>query len=182
MIEAFDARIEEVMSPLEQEAVKRLDEMPGFDRRTGTDRARRDRQRHEPLSHARTIWLRWAGLCPGNNESAGKRKGGKTRKANRWLKAALTQAAWARQPHATQLLTPPSTGAWPAAAATSGPRMAVAHGLLVTVHCLLSRGTSYVDLGPHYFTKLETDDQHALKLVRKLQRLGYDVEVNKTAA
>jgi transposase len=92
-IEAFDARIEEVMSPLDHDAVKRLDAVPGFDARTaqnviaeiGTDMNRFPTPHH---------LASWAGICPGNHESAGKRKNGRTRKANHWLKAALTQAAW----------------------------------------------------------------------------------------
>ena len=93
MIESFDARVEEVMSPLEHEAVKRLDEVPGFDVRTGRNVVAEigtDMGRFPSPHHLAS----WAGLCPGNHESAGKRLTGRTRRANRWLKAALTQAAW----------------------------------------------------------------------------------------
>lgn len=94
-IAAFDGRIEEVMSPLEKAAVERLDAVPGFDRRTGqnviaeigTDMSRFPTDRH---------LASWAGLCPGNHESAGKRTSGRTRKANRWLKSALTQSVSTR--------------------------------------------------------------------------------------
>jgi transposase len=92
-IESFDQRIEEVMSPLQRQTVQRLDEIPGFDQRTGQNVLAEigiDMSRFPTASHLAS----WAGLCPGNNESAGKRKSGRTRKANRWLKAALTQSAW----------------------------------------------------------------------------------------
>ena len=122
----------------------------------------------------------WAGLCPGNNQSAGKRKGGRTRTTNPWLKAAPIQAAWA--PAARGAATsPPSTGGWPAAAAPSGPR-SPSRSLLVKVHRLLSRGTPYADPGADHSTSVGTPDQHAQKLVRKLQRLGYDVEIKRPAA
>ncbi len=79
-IESFDGRIEEVMSPMELAAVTQLDEVPGFDRRTaqnviaeiGTDMSRFPTDRN---------LASWAGLCPGNDESAGKRRSGKTRHA-----------------------------------------------------------------------------------------------------
>ena len=93
MVESFDARIEEVMSPSEHEAVKRLDEVPGFDVRTGQNviaEVGTDMSRFPSPHHLAS----WAGMCPGNDESAGKRGRGRTRKANRWLKGTLTQAAW----------------------------------------------------------------------------------------
>jgi transposase len=179
-IATFDRRIEEVMSPLEQESVKTLDAVPGCDRRTaqnvlaeiGTDMGRFP----TPSNLAS-----WAGICPGNNQSAGKRKGGRTRKANPWLKAALTQAAWG----ASRTRRSYFAAQHRRLAGRRGPKratIAVAHSLLVTVHCLLSRGTPYADLGADHFTTVETPDQHAQKLVRKLQRLGYEVEVKRPAA
>ena len=107
MIEAFCTRIEEVMSPLEHDAVKRLDEVPGFDKRTGQNVIAEigvDMSRFKTSHHLAS----WAGMCPGNHESAGKRKSGRTRQANCWLKSALTQAAWRGQPHSTQLLQCPA--------------------------------------------------------------------------
>ena len=179
-VAAFDARVEAVMSPLEREAVQRLDAVPGFDRRTGqnviaevgTDMTRFPSPRH---------LASWAGLCPGNHESAGKRKGGRTRRANPWLKRALTQAAWGasrtrrsyyRAQH-RRLTT---------RRGVKRATIAVAHSLLVTVHCLLSDPKPYADLGASYFETLQTPEQQAEKLVRKLQRLGYTVEVKKPAA
>ena len=93
MVESFDERVEGVMGPLGREAVKRLDEVPGFDVRTGQNVIAEfgvDMSRFPSPHHL--AW--WAGICPGNDRPAGKRRSGRTRKANRWLKAALTQAAW----------------------------------------------------------------------------------------
>src|SRR5436305_13512648 len=93
-IQDFDRRIDQVMSPLEREAVKRLDAVPGLDVRSaqivlaeiGTDMSRFPSSRH---------LASWAGLCPGNHESAGKRRSGRTRQGNGYLKATLAQCAQA---------------------------------------------------------------------------------------
>jgi transposase len=181
MVESFDARIEEVMSPLEHEAVKRLDEVPGFDVRTGQNVVAEigtDMTRFPSPHHLAS----WAGLCPGNDESAGKRRSGRTRRANRWLKGALTQAAWGasrtrRSYYSAQhhrLTT---------RRGVKRATVAVAHSLLVTTHCLLSDlGKPYADPGAAYFDRPQTPQQQAEKLVRKLQRLGYTVELNRPAA
>lgn len=179
-IESFDARVEAVMSPLELQAVERMDAIPGFDKRTaqkviaeiGTDMKRFATPQH---------LASWAGICPGNNQSAGKRKSGRTRKANNWLKEALTQAAWGasrtrrsyfRAQHARLV-------------ARRGKKraiVAVAHSLLVTVHCLLSRPAEYSDLGADYFArKQESAQTQAQKMVEKLKRLGYHVDLKPAA-
>ena len=181
MIETFDARVEAVMSPLEREAVERLDEVPGFDVRTGQNviaEVGTDMTRFPPAHHLAS----WAGMCPGNDRSAGKRKGGRTRQANRWLKGALTQAAWGasrtrRSYYSAQhrrLTT---------RRGVKRATIAVAHSLLVTVHCLLSRPAEpYADLGAGYFQKLDSPERQAERMIRKLERLGYRVELNRPAA
>ncbi len=180
MIESFDARIEEVMSPLERESVKRLDEVPGFDVRTGQNviaEVGTDMSRFPSAHHLAS----WAGMCPGNDQSAGKRRSGRTRRANRWLKAALTQAAWGasrtrRSYYSAQhrrLTT---------RRGVKRATIAVAHSLLVTTHCLLSNPKPYADLGAAYFEKQQTPQQQAERLLQKLQRLGYTVELKRPAA
>jgi len=180
MIESFDARIEEVMSPLERESVKRLDEVPGFDVRTGQNLIAEigtDMSRFPTAHHLAS----WAGMCPGNDQSAGKRRSGRTRRANRWLKAALTQAAWGasrtrRSYYSAQhrrLTT---------RRGVKRATIAVAHSLLVTTHCLLSNPRPYADLGAAYFEKQQTPQQQAQRLLQKLQRLGYTVELKRPAA
>ena len=180
-VESFDARVEEVMGPLGREAVRRLDEVPGFDVRTGqvvvaevgTDMARFPSPRH---------LASWAGLCPGNHQSAGKRLGGRTRRANRWLKAALTQAAWG----ASRTRRSYYGAKHRRLAARRGKKratVAVAHSLLVTAYCLLSDlARPYADLGADYFDRRQTPQQQADRMIRKLQRLGYVVEVKLPAA
>jgi transposase len=182
LVAQFDARLEAVMSPLEREAVARLDEVPGFDVRTGqnviaevgTDMTRFPSPRH---------LASWAGMCPGNHESAGKRKaGGRTRQANRWLKGALTQAAWGagrtRRSYFSAQHRRLTTRR-----GVKRATIAVAHSLLVTVHCLLSRPAEpYADLGAGYFEKLDSPERQAERMLRKLERLGYAVELRRPAA
>lgn len=180
LIESFDARIEEVMSPLMREQVKRLDAIPGFDVRTGQNviaEIGTDMSRFPDGHHLAS----WAGICPGNDRSANKRRSGRTRQANRWLKAALTQAAWGasrtrRSYYSAQhrrLTT---------RRGVKRATIAVAHSLLVTTHCLLSDPKPYADLGAAYFEQQQRPQQQAERMIRKLQRLGYKVEVKRPAA
>jgi len=177
LIESFDRRIDEVMSPLEHEAVRRLDEVPGFDRRTGQNviaEIGTDMSRFATARHLAS----WAGLCPGNNESAGKRRSTRTRKANRWLKAALTQAAWgasrtrrsyfaAQHQRLTQRR------------GVKRASIAVAHSLLTVSHCLLRRQTAYADLGLNHF--VHDPHRQVQQMLRRLRRMGYTVELKEAA-
>lgn len=181
MIRTFDDRIEAVMSPLERESVKRLDEVPGFDVRTGQNviaEIGTDMSRFATSHHLAS----WAGLCPGNHESAGKRKSGRTRQANRWLKTALTQAAWGasrtrRSYFAAQhrrLTT---------RRGVKRASIAVAHRLLTTSYCLLSEPQrTYVDLGANHFNQEQNPERQAQQLLKRLDRLGYKVQIIRSAA
>ena len=118
----------------------------------------------------------WAGLCPGNNESAGKRKSGKTRKGSKWLHAALIQSAKA----ATR-----SRGTYLSAhyARIKGRRghakatVATAHSILVAAHYILEREVPYEELGELYFQRRDQQhvDRYRRRLVRQLERLGNKV-------
>ena len=180
MVESFDARIGEVMSPLEREAVEKLDEVPGFDVRTGQNVVAEigtDMGRFPSPHHLAS----WAGLCPGNHESAGKRRGGRTRQANRWLKGALTQAAWGAS-RTRRSYYSAKHRRLKARRGAKRATVAVAHGLLVTTHCLLSDPRPYADLGAGYFENHRSPQQQADQLVRKLRRLGYTVDLKRPAA
>jgi transposase len=169
------------MSPLGRESVKRLDEVPGFDVRTGQNvlaEIGTDMSRFPSPHHLAS----WAGMCPGNDESAGKRRSGRTRKANRWLKGALTQAAWGagrtRRSYFSARHRRLTTRR-----GVKRATVAVAHDLLVTTYCLLSRPAQpYLDLGATYFDKLQSPEAQAERMVRRLQRLGYSVELKRPAA
>ena len=115
----------------------------------------------------------WAGMCPGNNQSGGKRLSGKGREGNRWLKTALVEAAQAagRTP-GTNL-----GSQFRRLAARIGRRnaaIAVGQSILVSVWHLLQRGVPYADLGGGYFD--ERDRQLVeRRLVRRLEGSGYRV-------
>jgi transposase len=181
LIRSFDARVEEVMSPLERESVRRLDEIPGFDVRTGQNLIAEigtDMSRFPTAKHLAS----WAGMCPGNGQSAGKRKSGRTRKANGWLKAALTQAAWGAS-RTRRSYYSAQHARLTTRRGVKRATIAVAHSLLKTVHCLLSDSRPYVDLGANYFeSQRPTAEQQANQMINKLKRLGYRVEVQQRPA
>jgi transposase len=118
----------------------------------------------------------WAGVCPGNNESAGKRKSGKTPKGNRWLRSALTEAAWAASRTKNTYLA----AQYRRLAARRGKKralVAVAHTLLTIIWAMLTRREPYRELGPAHFEKLHPE-QLTRYLVRRLERLGHKVELH----
>jgi transposase len=123
----------------------------------------------------------WAGLCPGNNESAGKHFSGQTRKGSKWLRMALVEAAKAASR---------SKGTYLAAqyARLKGRRghkratIAVAHSILVIAYYLLERGEPYADLGADYFTDRQSTQAYKNRLVRQLERLGHKVTLEPADA
>lgn len=121
----------------------------------------------------------WAGVCPGNNESAGKRRSGKTRKGNPWLRRLLVQVAHSASHQKNCYLAEQ----YRRIAKRRGPKraaIAVAHSILVIIYHLLSNGTTYQEKGEIFFD--EQDRQGTEKrLVRQLSRLGYDVTLQPIA-
>lgn len=170
-IERMSEEVEDRTRPFE-EAIERIDEIPGMGRRgaeqvlaeIGTDMKRFPTSRH---------LASWAGMCPGNNESAGKRIGGRTRRANPWLKSALVEAAWASVRTRDTYLS----AQYRRIAARRGKKraiIAVAHSILVIIYHMLRDGTRHSDLGGQYFE--ERNHQAIVRYtVRRLNRLGYDV-------
>lgn len=120
----------------------------------------------------------WAGVCSGNNESAGKRRSGRTTKGDHWLRRALTQAAWAASHTKDTYLS----AHYRRLAGRRGKKralVALAHTILVTIYHMLSDHRCYEDLGPDYLDHLHPQ-RLAQGLVRRLQRLGYTVEIAAT--
>ena len=125
-----------------------------------------------PVRHS---WRRGPGLCSGNNESAGKRKSGRTTKGNRWLREMLVQCAWAASHTKDTYL---SAQFWRLAARRGQKRAAVAvgHTLLVILYHLLRRRTTYQELGGDYFDRLG-EERLTKGLVKRLERLGHKVKL-----
>jgi transposase len=173
----LDARIEELERPF-ADAVERLDGIPGVGRRVAETIVAEVGGTVDRFPSARHL-ASWAGVCPGNHESAGKRLGGKTRKGNAPLRRALVQAA-----HAAGRARQTYPGAqYRRLAARRGKKraaVAVAHTLLVIAFHLLARSAAYTDLGPDYFDRRDTDAIER-QLVKRLERLGNKVTIEKVA-
>jgi transposase len=124
----------------------------------------------------------WAGLCPGNNESAGRRKSGRTPKGNTQLRTVLTECAWAAS-HTNTYVGARFRRLHRRLGKTGGGKAAVAtaHTLLVVVWYVLHDGVEYRDLGSDYFTRHDNPEARKRRLVRDLQSLGYDVAIKPAA-
>jgi transposase len=117
----------------------------------------------------------WTGICSGNNESAGKRRSGRITQGNRWLRRALTEAAWAASRTKHTYLS----AYFRRLAGRRGQKralVALAHALLVIIYYMLKERRGYEDLGPDYLDRLHPE-RLAKGLVRRLERLGYAVEL-----
>lgn len=117
----------------------------------------------------------WAAICPGNYESAGRRLSGKLRKGNRWLKALLTQIAWA----ASRTKNTYWASKYRRLAARRGKKRAIvalANALLRMVYHLLKSGKPYRDLGPDYYDRLQRRTL-TRRLVSRLESLGHAVSI-----
>jgi transposase len=125
--------------------------------------------------HSHRHLCSWAALGPGNDESAGKRRGGRTRRGNRWLKRVLLQAGWAAIKQKGSYF-----GAqFRRITRRRGEKqaaLAVAHSLLPVIYHVLKHGVVYEDLGADYFDR-RSPEQHARYHLRRLTELGYQVSL-----
>lgn len=176
--EKIREEIEQSVDPFLGEAVKLLDTIPGIAERVaqtivseiGVEMTRFPTDKH---------LASWAGMCPGNNESAGKRKTGKTRQGNRYLRAALVQAAWAASHQKATYLA----AQYRRLVKRMGKKkalVAVGHSILVIVYHVLESKASYRELGGDYFDGRDTQKQR-LRLIRQLESLGLKVTVEELA-
>lgn len=117
----------------------------------------------------------WAGMCPGNNESAGKHHSGRTRPGDKWLRAALTQAAWAaaRSKHDTYL----RAQFWRIARRRGKNKAAIAvgHSILIAAFHIIRDEVDYRDLGGDWFARRHDEDARRRWLIRQLEALGHEV-------
>jgi transposase len=177
LIERLSAEIADRLRPC-MDTVERLDAIPGVGRQTaeilvaeiGTNLSRFPTAAH---------LASWAGMCPGNNESAGKRRTGKARKGDVWLRAALIEAAHAAGHTRDTYLA----AQYHRLAARRGKKkavVAVGHTLLLIVYHLLTHACPYQDLGAQY---LDDRDRQVLerRLVRRLEAFGYKVILDPVA-
>jgi len=123
----------------------------------------------------------WAGVCPGNNESAGKHRTGKTRKGNPWLESALIEAGWraARIKGCSMQVR-----FWRIAKRRGSEKaaMAIAHHLLVVIWHVLAEHATYNEMGPDYLARFDNPTRRQRQLVHQLEQLGLKVTIEPTAA
>jgi transposase len=178
LIGRLGVRIEEATAPF-AEAVERLTTVPGVERRaaeTVIAEIGTDMNQFPTAEHLAS----WAGMCPGNNESAGKRKSGKTTKGSRWLRQMLTQAAWAASHTKDTYLS----ARYRRLAARRGKKralVALGHTLLVIMYHVLKNGGTYRELGADFLDRLEPEGQ-TRRLVKRLEALGHKVILQPTDA
>jgi transposase len=177
-IARLDAKTAELCLPFAH-VLALLDQIPGVNQRVAqviVAEIGLDMGRFPTAAHLAS----WAGMCPGNRESAGKPKSGKVRKGNRWLRQALTEAAWA----ATHTKETSLSATYHRIKARRGGKracLAVGHRILRMVHTLLSRPRPYQEEGPEYYQPTDKDRLKE-RLVQRLRKLGYTVTVAEPAA
>jgi transposase len=135
----------------------------------------RDMSRFPTAGHL----LAWAGLCPGQNESAGKRKSSRLRKGAPWLKTLLIQCAWA----ASRRQDSYYKAQFSRLKARRGPKKAVcavAASILTAIYHMLKDGTGHRDLGASHFDRRSIDAK-AKRLVSQLTKLGFQVQLEQIA-
>ncbi len=176
-LEAWIARVSERIAavlpePLVQ-AVPRLVEVPGIGERAAENILAEIGTNMEQFPTAAHL-SSWVGLSPGNNESAGKRKSGRTTKGNQWLRATLVQVAWAAS-HTKETYLAAQYRRLAGRRGTKRALVAVAHSILVILYYLLKRPTvAFRELGPLYLEQLD-ESRVTQHLVRRLERLGHKV-------
>jgi transposase len=176
----FNGRIEAIIAPfLDKDLEEKLQAIPGVDRLTienvvaeiGVDMSQFPTPQH---------LASWAGICPGNEESAGKRKRTRITKGNRWLRRALTESAWAAT-HTKDSYLPAQYHRLAGRRGKKRALVAVGHSLLVIFHHVIKHRVDYKDLGADYFLQLQPERLKRY-LVRRLEQLGYKVELTNKAA
>ncbi|MGN8769881.1 IS110 family transposase [Paenibacillus barengoltzii] len=174
----LDEEIKRRMLPFEED-LELLDTIPGVARRTAETIAAEIGTNMDQFPSAAHL-CSWAGLCPGQNESAGKRKSGKTRKGNKKLRSALVEAARAAGRTKNTYLS----SQYHRIAARRGANraaVAVAHSILMIAYYILKRRQPYIELGPTYYEERKRDTI-IRQSIKKLESLGLKVTVESVAS
>jgi transposase len=172
-IARLDNEVSTRMEPFKDQ-IERLDEIHGVGKRSSEEilaEIGTDMKRFPSAAHLAS----WAKICPGNNESAGKRKSGRTGHGNNWLRSVLVQVAWAASRTKKTYLS----ALYRRMAGRKGAKraiIAVAHAILVTIYTMLTDNTSYRDLGANHFDQLNL--QYVLKnAINRIERLGFKATI-----
>jgi transposase len=177
-IQRLSDAIEEQLGPFGNQQVELLCTIPGIQRRaaeviiaeTGADMTKFPTAGH---------LASWAGVCPGNDESAGKRRSGKTRKGSKWLRQTLTESAKAAARTKDTYLAAHYARLRVRRGANRAST-AVAHSILTAAWRMLQTGETYTDPGGDYFQR-RNPDRATKRLVAQLERLGHTVVLQEAA-
>jgi len=175
----LSAEIERVIAPFAPQ-VDLLDSIPGIDlhcaeaivAEIGVDMARFGDAAH---------LASWAGVCPGQHESAGKRGTGKTRKGSKWLQVHLHEAAKAASRSKGTYLSAQYARLRPRRGHAKAT-VAVEHSILVAAYHILDRAVPYTDLGADWFLRRHDPQRHARTLARQIEALGFHVTIEPSEA
>ena len=157
------------------EAIKKLEQIPGIGKKSAQiilAEIGLDMDRFPTAGHLAS----WAGVAPGNNESAGKRKSGRTRKGNKILKSILTQAAKSSSQNKNSFFH----AQYQRIAVKRGKNratMAVAHSILIAIYYMLKNNEDFHDLGSDYYNQFNTEKK-INSYLKKLEELGYKINAN----
>jgi len=161
-------------------AVELLRTIPGVDHRTAEmiiGEIGADMSRFASSAHLAS----WAGMCPGNNESGGKHRSGRTRKGSKWLREALIESAKsAARTRETYLAD--QYHRLKGRRGHGKATVAVGHSILVIAYHLLTRREPYTDLGATHYVERHGGERYKRRLVANLERLGYNVTLEPAAA
>jgi transposase len=179
-IDSLSAEIEERLRPFERQR-ELLQTIPGVGPLTaevmlaefGPDMSRLPSDRHAAS---------WGAICPGHDDSAGKRRSGKTRKGNRWLRTALIEAANSAAGRTRGTYLNAQYLRLKSRRGHSKAIVAVAHSILVSAYHVLYEQRSYEDLGGDYFVRREDTEHLTRRLIRQLERLGQSVKLTPVAS
>jgi transposase len=178
LIAELEAKIVELTQPFAAE-IERLDAIPGVDRRVAEVVLAELGPDMTPFRTHRHV-ASWAGMSPGNEESAGKRRKRRITPGNRWLKRTLVQAGWAASHTKNSYLA----SQYRRLLGRRGKKralVAVAHSILVIIYQILKTGTAYTELGADFFDRLEPERLKRF-YIKRLQHLGHRVTLEPCEA
>jgi transposase len=179
LIDDFSTRLTAVLTPPFVAAVKRLQTVPGIDRRAAEVIVAELGADMTPFPSAAHL-ASWVGVCPGDHESAGKRRSGRATPGNAWLRVTLVQAAWG----ASRTTGPYLMAQYQRLAARRGKKralLAVAHTLAGIIYQVLKSQAVYKELGPDYLAGQDAAAQ-TRRLVARLEGLGHKVSLETREA
>lgn len=178
-IEDISGEIGRAMDPFARQ-IELLDSIPGVDRKAAQIILAEIGVDMSGVFPSAGHLASWAGMCPGNDESGGKRRSGRSRKGDRHLRDILTEVAWA----AVRTEDSYYRAQYNRLARHLGKKKAikaVGHSILVAIYHILSEGVPHQDLGADYFTRRDNPAAHTRRLVRQLEGLGHKVTLEPLA-